>query len=1100
MRRFLLFLFAFVVSLTMNAGKVTEQQALQKAQNFMKGKKFVLENKARAEKEKANIPFYIFNAEDNGGFVVVSADDRTEEILGYADRGHLLEQEINDNLKYWLDCYEAQIKYLDITGSNKTRGVTRAAKAAIDPLIQTKWDQGAPYNLQCPEIVGNNGKERAVTGCVATAMAQVMYYHQWPQSNTAAIPGYTTSTHSIEMDPLPATQFKWSKMNLTYSSGDTGESANAVAVLMRYCGQAVEMNYDLSSNGGSGANVNPDDLINYFGYSQSAREINRFFYSVSDWEDIIYRELNEGRPVLYSGQSSTGGHQFVCDGYDGKGYFHFNWGWSGSSDGFFVLSLANPADLGIGGGASEDGYSYYQDAIIRLEPEDGKTPIPYVFGLIDGSQELITGYTRSSTSTDFTDVTLPGVVFMQYFYTDVWPDFTVDYGWGLYENGTLKKVLSSNTSTLTENDNAVANSANVTFGSGLSNGTYMLRQIYRLVGTSDWIPCDMLTGSYNWAISYLLATISGTELTISKIETQNYFDSDITVNSVSYSRTTLEAKKPVEVRVNITNNGDAFQELLCYWYGSNKTYVAGSVEAGKTGDVLLHFTPTQSGEIPVKITTDTNGNNVIWEGTITVEAAKAHSLSGIVSIEGFDSYKLYGTTLRMTVDITNKGEFTYNDNVVLYVYQLISGTNQGTWYGSSTSAVTIEPGETGQAEFVFNDLDPAESYFFYLYHYSEGSLTKMDCPAPQGYLFTLSIPEKETVRITADTNKGTLCSMKNLDFSGTEAIKAYVVTGYHKVNDETSVIWLTRVKDVPAGTPVVLKGNKGDYEIPVKATSSAYYKNMLKGNATSDDIRIQPTDGEYTNLIMSGGSFKSFTGMQTIGAGKSYLQVPTAMPAVNKGSKKSIEIGSTQKGTYCSDVDLDFSGVDGLKAYVVTGYDNSTQTIWLTRVTQASAGEPLLLKGAKGSYSVPSNGVQIAFKNMMKGNPLGSGSNVVINARDGIYTNYILKSGQFTAIEEGSTSAISPGKSYLQLRSSYVTRGLDDAETEALTYDMEEEEDVISMVINTRGIDGDGETTGISEIETEKTNNDGWYNLNGQRVDAPNKGLYIKSGKKLIVR
>ena len=780
MKKLLFLLLAFMATVAVNAEQVSRQQALQKAKQFMPGKQFgEAKSFARAGSPTDQEPFYIFNTKGKKGFVIVSGDDRTEPILGYSDRGEISVENMPENLKYWLECYEVQMKTLDQANSAGARGVTRSAsRAAVAPLIQTKWDQDEPYNLMCPDgsyvdydELGYNSANRCLTGCVATAMAQVMYYHQWPQScgaidsydiykrvnmGTEEVPNWQrVIDHSFH--GLPETDFKWGDMTLTYSSDATGASANAVAELMRYCGQAVNMNYGLSKNGGSSAGVSAWDMATYFNYSKKAKSVYRMFYSVADWEELIYQELANNRPVLYGGSSATGGHEFICDGYDGNGLFHFNWGWSGGSDGFFVLSLANPQELGSGGGTNTDGYSYIQDAVIGLmKPAEGEVESPTIYGLIADDESWTTEYSRQSVTENFTDVSLPRLIFMEYSYygnNEVWPDYALDYAWGLYQDGALADVYGTASTTLTDGDgNWRQDVAIVDLGAGWADGTYMLRQVYRPQGSETWIPCEMLDGDCNnLAVSYIKATVSGNTLTLSKAN-EDYLSSDITVNNVNFSPSSIEKGRAVEVTVNLTNNGDAFQELICLWLDNNMTtLVCGSVEPGKTGNVKLHFVPKTEGVISYRITTDEYGNNVIWEGSITVEAPKPQSLSGTMTIDGFDtnSRVLSGNKLRVRAQVTNNGTNTYDNQIALILYQLIPGTNQGSPFASKSVPATIQPGETKEVVLTVPDLNFEEKYFFYLYYYSGGFRQKMEVNGTGG---TFSLAPLSSVQGDADGN------------------------------------------------------------------------------------------------------------------------------------------------------------------------------------------------------------------------------------------------------------------------------------------------------------------------------------------------------------
>jgi len=359
----------------------------------------------------------------------------------------------------------------------------------------------------------------------------------------------------------------------------------------------------------------------------------------------------------------------------------------------------------------------------------------------------------------------------------------------------------------------------------------------------------------------------------------------------------------------------------------------------------------------------------------------------------------------------------------------------------------------------------------------------------------------EMESITLKNNKLAYCSDKNMDFSGREDVKAFVVTGYD-YQGETSTIWLTRVKDIPAGTPIIVKGTAGTtYKIPIKTSSSSYYENMLKGNTTGCPITLNPTEGDYMNMVMSGGQFWTFESPISFPANMSYLQLPkpAAMPSATPGSSQAVKITNDKgKVTLCSTVDLDFSSLegDGVKAFIVTGYDNSSSVIWLTRVTRVSAGVGLIVKGPQGEYSVPSSGVQTCYANMLVGN--NSGSSVSLDPSDEIYTHMVMSKGEFLSF--GSTIDFPSGMAYLRIPKAALamTRSAGN-DTPSSSYSFTEEPEVISMTINTRSIGGEGDTTGIHEAKREGVGREEWYTLQGQRVAKPGKGLYIHNGKKVLV-
>lgn len=783
MKKILLTLLAFLSMATANAEPVSRQQALKKAGQFMPGKKFI-ESKASTRSDVSDA-FYVFNAEGNGGYVIVSGDDRTTEILGYSETGNLDMNQLPENQKWWLDGYARQIKALGNSVKPAQKSKTRVADSweAIAPLIKTKWNQHEPFNLMCPDkngkVFGDDGFDVnyiCVTGCVAAAMAQIMYYYNYPQ-NCPAIDEYTTGK-GWKMNALSATTFKWAQMKKTYKGDETDESAGAVAELFRYCGQAVSMDYGL---GGSEAGVSPYDMAEVFGYSKNAKLLSRSMYSSSDWEDMVYKDLSENRPVLYGGASMSGGHQFIVDGYDGSGLYHMNWGWGGMSDGYYVLSLANPDELGAGGGTSKDGYSMDQHAIFGLKPgTPGEVEIPQFYGKFKG--ELAKSeFSRGAASEDFTGIVLPGNIFFQYENSDQTDDCTFETGWGLYKDGTLLKVLGvSGPVTLDYIYNAVSNNSAFSFGKDLADGQYQFRQMYRLNGSTEWQLCKSPSDHYgNLMNVFIEAIVSGNSLTLRKSELDEY-TSDITVNSVSFYPSALEVGKPVEVTVNLTNNGDSYQELVYLTLGSQKTVVCGSVEAGKTGDVKLHLIPDQAGTKTLKVSTDYNAENVVKSEPVTVEAAKPQSLSASATTPGLVNNVLTGTTLKVNANITNAGSNTYENTIVLELYEKTWEDPKTGMFGvslvtSKSVMPTIQPGETKGVNFVVEGLDLESEYFYSIYYMTEGMSMELEIPGIDTY-FSLTEdegdPDPDPTSVPGDADGNGKVETADID-----AVVRYIMEG-----------------------------------------------------------------------------------------------------------------------------------------------------------------------------------------------------------------------------------------------------------------------------------------------------------------------------------
>lgn len=311
---------------------------------------------------------YVFTS--GQGFVVLPAEDSAPALLAYSDSDSF-DPENNPGLSYWLGYYNNELEYLKSKGASagQTRSAARVSRPEIAPLTKTEWNQEAPYNEMCPKV---DGRE-TVTGCVATAMAQILKFHNYPE--------HGKGTHSYFWRPgeeelsfdYENTRFQWDLMTDRYDSKSTAESRHAVAELMLACGVSVDMHYEPGESGAA-TMLMGESLIDIFDYSPALWMPNRVFYGYNEWEDMIYADLAEGLPVLYSGAGTAGGHQFICDGYSEGGYFHFNWGWGGLSNGYFLLTALNPDDLGVGGGAG--GFNSSQIATLGVRPpRDGDKPV-----------------------------------------------------------------------------------------------------------------------------------------------------------------------------------------------------------------------------------------------------------------------------------------------------------------------------------------------------------------------------------------------------------------------------------------------------------------------------------------------------------------------------------------------------------------------------------------------------------------------------------------------------------------------------------------------------------------------------------------------------
>lgn len=325
---------------------------------------------------KGNNTYYVFNKGNEDGFVILSADDSMPAVLADVEGASFDYDKIPENMKWWLSQYDYSIYSYASKGK---KYVSAAAKKNIAPLLGgIAWDQGEPYNLKCPEYDG----EHAVTGCVATAMAQIMRMHKWPKQGTGKCEydckfqydyDYDndtplTKTISLSAD-LSKSTYQWDKMPETYLGLETMEQKLAVAQLMYDCGVASKMSYGLSGSGAYGENALSALIVN-FNYDKNARIQRRSFYDDDEWEGMVYENLSKGLPLFYDGAANNGtAHAFVCDGYKADGnLFHFNWEWGGFCDGYFLMSGRDSTAILNPTGEEDSSYSIFQSAIFDLKP------------------------------------------------------------------------------------------------------------------------------------------------------------------------------------------------------------------------------------------------------------------------------------------------------------------------------------------------------------------------------------------------------------------------------------------------------------------------------------------------------------------------------------------------------------------------------------------------------------------------------------------------------------------------------------------------------------------------------------------------------------
>lgn len=319
-----------------------------------------------------NAPYYAFNLEQ--GYVIVSGDDEMTELVGYAENGFFDAENVPPQMQLWLDGYAEYVAAVQ-SGKAKARKIllSDSPSVVVEPLVTTKWNQDAPFNNFAPEYTDdNNNTQRCATGCAATAMAQIMKFHNWPEQGVGHY-SYEHQSFGTISSNFSEHVYDWTNMIDRYNNGEySNVQADAVALLMKDCGVSLNMNYGPVS-GASIYSYTPA-FKNYFRYS--SRTINRSGCETAEFTKIITDELQEGRPIIYCGTGEDGGHAFVVDGYDTNYFLHVNWGWGGYSDGYFDMNYMDPAGLGIGGGSGA--FKWNQGIVLARPLKDGVEPYEFI--------------------------------------------------------------------------------------------------------------------------------------------------------------------------------------------------------------------------------------------------------------------------------------------------------------------------------------------------------------------------------------------------------------------------------------------------------------------------------------------------------------------------------------------------------------------------------------------------------------------------------------------------------------------------------------------------------------------------------------------------
>ena len=1052
----------------LNAAPVGREQARQEAMRFLqarhgeqaaRGMRLVGTTKTNTEEAR---DYYVFNVGQEQGFVLVSGDDRTDPVLGYSDEGSFCEEQMPENLRAWLEGYGRQMKMLGTVG-DQTEARSRVRKASllrtsISPLLKTRWDQYAPYNDQCPYVNGTDG-ERTVTGCVATALAQLMYYYQQPAQTKAAIPGYTTEKLKLTMPTIASgTTLQWGEMLETYTGSYTNEQAAAVATLMRLVGTAVQMNYNSYTQGGSSASSDgaPSVLSTYFGYDVDAKMAYRNDYTYSGWLDLVYGELAKGNPVFYNGQSIAGGHAFICDGYDEEDFFHINWGWGGQSDGYYRLSILKADAAGIGG--SSYAYSFDQSVMVKVNPTDdgnNETNLNCLETVSIGVHEAPTTFNRASSGDNFYGIGIDISI-----RTPLASETEYDHGFALIKDGEMvggapffvfdgaKEVEPQYIYTMRIQD--------YTLRAGLDDGVYRIVGVSRINGQSDW----HVNG--NSDTHYITATIEGNTLTLETMSTTT--QANLSATLALSGTGTARVGSPATIVATVTNNSKTIYTgtlQLVRKSGGNSYRADGTqtdIAGNGTKEVTFTITPQAIGTMNLELWNKLNIK--IGELTINVEAgdgATTGSLEiGTTTIKNgslaTEPGEVYGSYADATVSITNTSATPHTSGLRVWLFKWALNKETGMWSGSGVSYkdvdLSLPAGGTGSVSFRLDNLLPDIRYSFYYYTTDGTGIASSP--------FFYSKPA-----ITFYAADGTTSVLKR---EGTTSL-AVPAEAVAADLSGTSLATLT-----PNGNPNTLYFFGADDAVPDVLNG----KNVVKG---SEAKTLTLSDGHdfYTPVAFTAEK-ASYTRQFSVGAdgthGWSTIVVPFDVDEVRSGSKvidwfhsssdtgKNFwlkEFSSENEGAVC------FDFADKLKAY----------TPYIIAVPGNKWGESWNLTNRDITFSGSNVSIAADAKANVNGNVFKFvGTTCATDVADAYMLN-----GDGTAFEK--------------------TTGKQDAfraSFRAVSY-------VSSTVLPI--VQEGSQATGLQHVGIGSAADDGTvYSLQGMKVNGQMrqlpKGIYVKNGKKII--
>ena len=1055
------------------AAPISKEEAKQLATSFMQAKRFGQAVGGMRKQAAAQMPeltvaveetaYHVFNVGQNEGFVIIGANDG--EVLGYATEGTFDASNLPEQLQALLGVYSQVLSSPAYTYYNNKapRKASVMSKRNIQPLVQTKWSQNKYYNNDCPTISGT----KCPTGCVATAVAQVMYFNQWPTGWTKQIPAYTYTPYNSSGEALPQqtnkakvpTQFQWDKMLLTYKDGGSTSAQDAVAELMAYVGASVKMVYN---PGGSGAEISiiPEALNTYFDYDGGVKQVYRDDFSRDEWDDLLYSELANNRAIVYGGTSLSNitglyGHCFVCDGYDAdENMFHINWGWEGKSDGYFNLDVLSPRDKGTGSGSSEDGYSMVQTAVIGIQknignPFNAEPATLTMCGMkLVGEAEM----TRDNAAASFGDVSVN-----YYAANKVVRTVTYNCGLGLFKDGQLQQVLMQETATIPFDGYAGLNATGKaydtkTFSLGnIAAGTYQIKAISKESSQTEW------QENRKSDFFYINAEVTDTKLTLTVVNPVI----NLKVNSVELMGT-QKTGDVQPIKVSVTNNGDKYTgSIMLVTKGSDgkNVYNTGTgiyIDNGETKDVIMHYKSYTAGKNHLYIyylTADLEDEGQIWEGDVEFKStAVSNGLTTTVNVKNTYSSSIYGN--RFIADITVKASKAYEGEM-----KITLTTNNTDSYPSQSvlKELKLNAGESVTFTQEFSDL---------IYY---------DKSAKKGPKYQLQVAYDNAMAVYSSDYYTCEPGLGIWKADGTYSCD-YAST-YSGINIPADAVAVDLSQlTLSSSTSVTLSQNPNCiYYVGSTVPASLSGKNVVK-NGEAEQITLDDSYAFDAPVAFTAAkiSYKRvFKNIEAFYGKKAFygtIVLPFAPTKVmNTDDNRELTWDMTSANDHRFWL-KQFDSVDGTDIKFKASNEFLANVPYIVTVPCTKYDAEYVVQGKNVEFSAEN--VKIApMKPMMKAGQtsfIGTWKPVTVQ---NVYANL---NGKNFMLQESCTMA--PFRAYFVLPAA------------------------AAGVRSYRIVDVDlDEPTAISEVTTA---DDGTvvYNLNGVRVAAPQKGIYVKNGKKLFIR